>query len=194
MRASRSILTRRSSTNPCRPGESARRLRPPPGARKGSHGSGRTKALRRLPLRWRGHHGAGRRRNPRQARVRGRRAPDAAPLERRAVHEVHTGLAVLRLPGATERVVEEITRVSFAPLSERRNRSYIATGEPFDKAGAYANPGHRRALRHAHRRLLLQRDGLAARAAVVAHAGVWLVRFTAQRKNGGRMAAALRAI
>ncbi len=58
-----------------------------------------------------------------------------------SVHEVHTGLAVLRLPGATERVVEEITRVFFARLSEDEIDSYIATAEPFDKAGAYAIQG-----------------------------------------------------
>lgn len=56
-------------------------------------------------------------------------------------HEVHTGLAVLRRPGAAERVVEEITRVTFAPLSEEEIESYLATGEPFDKAGAYAIQG-----------------------------------------------------
>jgi septum formation protein len=58
-----------------------------------------------------------------------------------SVHEVHTGLAVLRLPGTTERVVEEITRVFFARLSEDEIDSYIATAEPFDKAGAYAIQG-----------------------------------------------------
>ncbi|MGA3292775.1 MAG: Maf family protein [Candidatus Acidiferrales bacterium] len=58
-----------------------------------------------------------------------------------AVHEVHTGLALLRLPGETERVVEEITRVTFAPLSEDEIDRYVATGEPFDKAGAYAIQG-----------------------------------------------------
>jgi septum formation protein len=58
-----------------------------------------------------------------------------------AVHEVHTGLAVIRRPGAMEGVVEEITRVTFAPLSDEEIESYIATGEPFDKAGAYGIQG-----------------------------------------------------
>ena len=57
------------------------------------------------------------------------------------VHEVRTGLALLRRPGATERVAEEITRVTFAPLSAEEIESYIQTGEPFDKAGAYAIQG-----------------------------------------------------
>lgn len=69
---------------------------------------------------------------------------DARRMLRRlsgASHEVHTGLAVLRRPDKTERVVEEITRVTFAPLSGEDIESYLATGEPFDKAGAYAIQG-----------------------------------------------------
>jgi len=64
-------------------------------------------------------------------------------------HEVHTGLALLRLPGAEssrakaadERVVEEITRVQLAPLSESDLDVYISTGEWADKAGAYGIQG-----------------------------------------------------
>ena len=58
-----------------------------------------------------------------------------------ATHEVHTGLALLRRPDELERVVEEITRVSFAPLSDDEIAGYIATGEPFDKAGGYGIQG-----------------------------------------------------
>jgi len=58
-----------------------------------------------------------------------------------ATHEVHTGLAVLSPRDTIERVVEEITRVSFAPLSEEEIDAYIATGEPFDKAGGYGIQG-----------------------------------------------------
>jgi septum formation protein len=57
------------------------------------------------------------------------------------VHEVHTGLAVVRRPGASEGIVEEITRVTFAPLSNEEIEAYVATGEPFDKAGAYGIQG-----------------------------------------------------
>src|SRR5579862_9699866 len=53
------------------------------------------------------------------------------------VHEVHTGLAVIRMPQKIERVVEEVTSVQFAQLSDAEIDAYIATGEPFDKAGAY---------------------------------------------------------
>ncbi len=57
------------------------------------------------------------------------------------VHEVHTGLALLQISGMQQRVVEEITRVHFAHLSDQEIEGYIATREPFDKAGAYAIQG-----------------------------------------------------
>jgi len=53
------------------------------------------------------------------------------------VHEVHTGLAVIRVPQGIERVIEEVTSVHFAKLSDAEIDAYIETGEPFDKAGAY---------------------------------------------------------
>jgi septum formation protein len=57
------------------------------------------------------------------------------------VHEVHTGLALVRRPGAWERIVEEVSRVTFAKLSNEEIDNYIATGEPFGKAGGYAVQG-----------------------------------------------------
>jgi septum formation protein len=56
-------------------------------------------------------------------------------------HEVITGLALLRLPDGELRVAHEITRVTFAPLSEPEIADYIASREPFDKAGAYGIQG-----------------------------------------------------
>ena len=53
------------------------------------------------------------------------------------VHEVHTGLAVIRMPQKIERMMEEVTSVHFAKLSDAEIDAYIVTGEPFDKAGAY---------------------------------------------------------
>ncbi len=53
------------------------------------------------------------------------------------VHEVHTGLALICMPQKIERVIEEVTSVHFAKLSDAEIDAYIATGEPFDKAGAY---------------------------------------------------------
>jgi septum formation protein len=58
-----------------------------------------------------------------------------------AVHDVHTGVAVVRRPGSMEGIIEETTRVTFAPLSDDDIENYISTGEPFDKAGAYAIQG-----------------------------------------------------
>jgi septum formation protein len=57
------------------------------------------------------------------------------------VHQVHTGLALLQNSGMQQRVVEEITRVHFAHLTDQEIEDYLATGEPFDKAGAYAIQG-----------------------------------------------------
>jgi septum formation protein len=57
------------------------------------------------------------------------------------VHQVHTGLALLQNSGMQQRVVEEITRVHFAHLTDQEIEEYLATGEPFDKAGAYAIQG-----------------------------------------------------
>jgi nucleoside triphosphate pyrophosphatase len=57
------------------------------------------------------------------------------------VHEVRTGLALIRRPRAWEKVVEEITRVTFGELSDEENESYVASGEPFGKAGGYAVQG-----------------------------------------------------
>src|SRR5260370_6476107 len=56
-------------------------------------------------------------------------------------HNVHTGLAVIRLPDEVARLELETTEVTFAPLSDEDIAGYIATGEPFDKAGAYAIQG-----------------------------------------------------
>lgn len=71
-------------------------------------------------------------------------AADARETLRRLsgkTHDVLSGLAVIRFPGGTERIVEETTHVTFAPLSNEEIEDYIATGEPFDKAGAYAIQG-----------------------------------------------------
>jgi septum formation protein len=56
-------------------------------------------------------------------------------------HEVLTGVAVLRLPEGAAQIEQEITRVTLAPLSKEEIEDYIATGEPFGKAGAYAIQG-----------------------------------------------------
>jgi len=56
-------------------------------------------------------------------------------------HEVITGLAVMKFPGGKARTEVETTRVTFSALSEKEIAAYVATGEPFDKAGGYAIQG-----------------------------------------------------
>lgn len=56
-------------------------------------------------------------------------------------HEVMTGLALLRLPDGMMRRVHEVTRVTFAAMSAAEIESYVASKEPFDKAGGYAIQG-----------------------------------------------------
>lgn len=71
-------------------------------------------------------------------------AEDAGSMLRRLsgrTHGVVTGLAVIRLPDGTTRNERETTWVTFAPLSEQEIGDYVASGEPFDKAGAYAIQG-----------------------------------------------------
>ncbi|HEV2883294.1 MAG TPA: Maf family protein [Pyrinomonadaceae bacterium] len=56
-------------------------------------------------------------------------------------HEVLTGLAIVR-SGTNQSIVEhETTRVLFAEISSDEIDWYISTGEPRDKAGAYAIQG-----------------------------------------------------
>lgn len=54
-------------------------------------------------------------------------------------HEVLTGICLL----SGEKLVLDLarTKVRFSPLSAREIRDYVASGEPMDKAGAYAIQG-----------------------------------------------------
>ena len=63
-------------------------------------------------------------------------------------HQVYTGVTLIRLRKAENgsilqesRTFSEWTDVSFYPLTKEEIRSYIATGEPMDKAGAYGIQG-----------------------------------------------------
>lgn len=63
-------------------------------------------------------------------------------------HEVITGVSLIRSEGsqknpppAQTRIASETTIVTMSKLSDRDIRDYIATGEPMDKAGAYAIQG-----------------------------------------------------
>ena len=56
-------------------------------------------------------------------------------------HTVFTGVALLH-PASDRRVtVCEITRVTFDTLSDEEIRTYVASGAPMDKAGAYGIQG-----------------------------------------------------
>jgi septum formation protein len=57
-------------------------------------------------------------------------------------HEVLTAVAVFRAGMARPLVEVERTQVEFAPLTEFEIDWYVATGEPRDKAGAYAIQGY----------------------------------------------------
>jgi septum formation protein len=54
-------------------------------------------------------------------------------------HRVITGVAIVS--ATRTQVAAEVTAVQFLTLSEQEIASYIATGEPNDKAGAYAIQG-----------------------------------------------------
>ncbi len=53
-------------------------------------------------------------------------------------HEVYSAVALVH---ATEQVLVSISQVRFKKLTEKECRAYCDTGEPFDKAGAYAIQG-----------------------------------------------------
>jgi septum formation protein len=57
-------------------------------------------------------------------------------------HSVVTGVTLIRLPEMDRRQFIETTLVSFTPLSRDDVSRYLATEEPYDKAGSYAIQGH----------------------------------------------------
>ena len=56
-------------------------------------------------------------------------------------HSVLTGVALVRLPDGERRQFMESTLVHFRPITDEELSSYLATEEPYDKAGAYAIQG-----------------------------------------------------
>ena len=61
-----------------------------------------------------------------------------------AWHTVHTGVCAIRLDSGTEvdsRTIVESTAVKFRSLGEEEIASYVQSGEPLDKAGAYGIQG-----------------------------------------------------
>ena len=71
-------------------------------------------------------------------------APEARQMLERLsgrTHRVLTGIALARLPDGLSRYEVAATEVRFSPLETAEVERYVATGEPFDKAGAYAAQG-----------------------------------------------------
>ena len=58
-----------------------------------------------------------------------------------ATHRVITGVCLVRAPNHVEALAHETTFVTFRSLDEDEIQSYLASGEPFDKAGAYGIQG-----------------------------------------------------
>ena len=56
-------------------------------------------------------------------------------------HEVFTGICLIDAATGREEVCVDRTGVWFRTLSDAEIREYVATGEPMDKAGAYAIQG-----------------------------------------------------
>jgi septum formation protein len=67
--------------------------------------------------------------------------PEAAAMLHRLrghVHQVYTGIAVLRLSDGTLITDQCVTDVPMREYSDVEIDAYVATGDPLDKAGAYA--------------------------------------------------------
>ncbi|MGH9326490.1 MAG: Maf family protein [Terriglobia bacterium] len=56
-------------------------------------------------------------------------------------HHVLTAFCFVRAPEKLEALRHESTTVDFLPLTEEEIEQYVASGEPLDKAGAYAIQG-----------------------------------------------------
>jgi len=56
-------------------------------------------------------------------------------------HEVITGVALVEVPTGREVTAAVTTRVTMAAATQEEIAAYVATGEPFDKAGGYAVQG-----------------------------------------------------
>lgn len=56
-------------------------------------------------------------------------------------HEVITGVGLVEAPGGREATAVVVTRVRMGQYGDDEIEAYLATGEPYDKAGAYAIQG-----------------------------------------------------
>ena len=70
--------------------------------------------------------------------------PDALRMLRALrgrTHEVVTAVALVEAPGGREETAAVVTRVTMTNATDEDLAAYVATGEPLDKAGAYAVQG-----------------------------------------------------
>lgn len=58
-----------------------------------------------------------------------------------STHRVVTGVCIVHAPDRVEALNHQTTFVTFRSLVEKEVRDYVSSGEPFDKAGAYAIQG-----------------------------------------------------
>lgn len=56
-------------------------------------------------------------------------------------HDIYTAVALVEPPGASHRSRVNVTRVTLRAIAAWEREAYVATGEPFGKAGAYAIQG-----------------------------------------------------
>ncbi len=73
-----------------------------------------------------------------------RDAADAARILktlRGRIHEVITGVALVEAPAGREETAAVTTRVRMGGYTDAEIEAYVVTGEPLDKAGAYAVQG-----------------------------------------------------
>ena len=71
-------------------------------------------------------------------------AADAARMLRKLSgisHQVITGVCLVRAPEEVQALTHETTVVTFRALDDDEISSYVASGEPMDKAGAYGIQG-----------------------------------------------------
>jgi len=57
------------------------------------------------------------------------------------VHRVITGVCLIVAPDSVQALKHDITYVTFAAMNEQEISDYVQSGEPMDKAGAYAVQG-----------------------------------------------------
>ena len=74
-------------------------------------------------------------------------------------HRVVTGVAVLEVHERRERVASQVSVVTMRHYSDEEIRTYVASGEPMDKAGALCGAGQDIPARRRCGGLLQQRDG-----------------------------------